>query len=231
MSSTGPPPASKHGGRAAWAWEGTPMKPGTKSRARAWRVGAFALLSLVLLATAIVLLAGGRWWTPTDAAVMRFAHSVYGLKPGAPVVFRGVQLGTVSSIGLAPLGAPRCRGVHPGGGQAGPRQAARTAGRRRHPRSPGRAGCRGAPGHAKPAHRTALHRHRHRRGARTSCRHTHAVRGHRVSRHRRHGRERTGRHSHRRQPPASPANPTCDHGPGPLGTRPGRHRHRPAHTG
>ncbi len=67
----------------------------------AWRVGAFAVVGLAALVLAVVL-AGGRWFAPTERAVMRFDSSVYGLQAGAPVVFRGVRLGLVQRIGLGP---------------------------------------------------------------------------------------------------------------------------------
>ena len=69
----------------------------------AWRVGLFALVGLSLLALAVVL-AGGHWFVPREAALMRFTTSVYGLQVGAPVVFRGVRLGQITSVELAPAG-------------------------------------------------------------------------------------------------------------------------------
>lgn len=70
-------------------------------RPAALRVGAFAMAGLALLALALVT-AGGRWWSTTERAVMHFQTSVYGLQVGAPVVLRGVQVGRVTAIGLAP---------------------------------------------------------------------------------------------------------------------------------
>jgi paraquat-inducible protein B len=69
-------------------------------RPAAWRVGALSLLGLALLGAALVWI-GGRWFTPTERALMRFQTSVYGLQPGAPVVLRGVRVGWVDGIGLA----------------------------------------------------------------------------------------------------------------------------------
>jgi paraquat-inducible protein B len=43
---------------------------------------------------------GGRFFTRKEYAVMHFSGSIYGLQVGAPVVFRGVRLGSVTSIGL-----------------------------------------------------------------------------------------------------------------------------------
>ncbi len=69
----------------------------------AWRVGVFALIGTVLLVVALVLV-GGHWFTRTEPARVRFAASVQGLQQGAPVVFRGVRVGRVEDIGLAPPG-------------------------------------------------------------------------------------------------------------------------------
>jgi len=69
----------------------------------AWRVGVFALIGTMLLVVALVLV-GGHWFTRTEPARVRFAASVQGLQQGAPVVFRGVRVGRVEDIGLAPPG-------------------------------------------------------------------------------------------------------------------------------
>jgi len=70
----------------------------------AWRVGALALAGIVLLGLAVAAV-GGQWFSPRDHAVMRFERSVYGLNVGAPVVLRGVRVGQVTAVGLAPAGA------------------------------------------------------------------------------------------------------------------------------
>lgn len=68
----------------------------------AWRIGAFAVSGLAVLLAAIVVV-GGRWFSPTESAAMRFSGSVWGLQVGAPVVLRGVRVGEVTRIGLGPL--------------------------------------------------------------------------------------------------------------------------------
>jgi len=73
--------------------------------AAALRVGALALAGLVLLVLAAVL-AGGSWFAATERAMLRFETSVFGLQAGAPVVLRGVQVGQVDSVALAPLAGP-----------------------------------------------------------------------------------------------------------------------------
>jgi len=70
---------------------------------RALRLGLFALVGLGLGVLAVVLL-GGRWLTASEVAEMRFERSVYGLQVGAPVVLRGVRVGQVTAVGLAPAG-------------------------------------------------------------------------------------------------------------------------------
>lgn len=69
----------------------------------AWRVGALALAGIVLLGLAIAAV-GGQWFSPRERALMRFERSVYGLNVGAPVVLRGVRIGQVTAVGLAPAG-------------------------------------------------------------------------------------------------------------------------------
>jgi paraquat-inducible protein B len=67
-------------------------------RASATRIGAFVVGGLVLLALVIVVVAGNQLFTRKELAVMNFDGSVYGLQVGAPVVFRGVRIGSVSAI-------------------------------------------------------------------------------------------------------------------------------------
>ena len=61
-------------------------------------IGLFIVAGLALLLVTIVGLAGNRLFTTKERAVMHFSGSVYGLQVGAPVVFRGVRVGSVSSI-------------------------------------------------------------------------------------------------------------------------------------
>ena len=64
-------------------------------------IGGFVLGALILALAAIFLLAGGELWQKKSRYVMYFEGSVYGLQIGAPVVFRGVNIGTVKRIGIA----------------------------------------------------------------------------------------------------------------------------------
>ena len=74
-------------------------------RANATRIGLFVVVGLSLLVAAIVAVSGGRLFASNERAVMYFKGSVYGLQLGAPVVFRGVRLGSVVSIGVVHDGA------------------------------------------------------------------------------------------------------------------------------
>jgi paraquat-inducible protein B len=69
-------------------------------RPPAARVGLFALIGVGLLVAAVTLIWGGRLFASTEPAVLHFRGSVYGLQVGAPVVFRGVRIGSVKSIGV-----------------------------------------------------------------------------------------------------------------------------------
>ena len=94
----GPLPSAHPGVQGA---EGRPVSAGNGMQGAAWRVGALALGGIVLLGLAIAAV-GGQWFTPRDRAVMRFERSVYGLNVGAPVVLRGVRVGQVAAVALAP---------------------------------------------------------------------------------------------------------------------------------
>jgi len=64
-------------------------------------IGGFVIGALALAMAAIFLLSGGDLWKKKSRYVMYFEGSVYGLQVGAPVVFRGVTIGTVKHIGIA----------------------------------------------------------------------------------------------------------------------------------
>lgn len=61
-------------------------------------IGSFVVAGIALIATAIIALAGNSYFTRKERTVMHFSGSVYGLQVGAPVVFRGVRVGSVESI-------------------------------------------------------------------------------------------------------------------------------------
>ena len=64
-------------------------------------IGAFVLGAIALAIAAVVLLAGDQWFRQdVSRFVMYFHGSVNGLNVGSPVMFRGVNIGTVTDIQL-----------------------------------------------------------------------------------------------------------------------------------
>ena len=63
-------------------------------------IGAFVVGGLALLVLALVVVAGGEFFERKERAVMYFSNSIYGLEVGAPVMFRGVRVGSVKRIGI-----------------------------------------------------------------------------------------------------------------------------------
>jgi paraquat-inducible protein B len=63
-------------------------------------IGVFVIGALVLLMTAIVVFGSGDLFKKTNKFVLYFDGSVKGLAIGAPVMFRGVSIGTVKDISL-----------------------------------------------------------------------------------------------------------------------------------
>ncbi len=68
---------------------------------RAWRLGLFTLLGLALLLAAVVAVFGLRVFDRSERARLHFEGSLVGLSPGAPVLFRGLPMGSVTGIGVA----------------------------------------------------------------------------------------------------------------------------------
>jgi paraquat-inducible protein B len=63
-------------------------------------IGAFVLGALGLVVAGVVVFGSGKFFTKVNKDVMFFEGSVKGLQIGAPVVFRGVQIGHVTDIVL-----------------------------------------------------------------------------------------------------------------------------------
>lgn len=63
-------------------------------------IGLFVVMSLVLLVAGIVVFGSGSLFKRTNKFVLYFDGSVKGLSIGAPVVFRGVSIGSVRDISL-----------------------------------------------------------------------------------------------------------------------------------
>ena len=63
-------------------------------------IGAFVLGALLLAVTAVIVIGSGRYFRRTSPFVLYFPGSVNGLRVGAPVKFRGVEIGSVEDIRL-----------------------------------------------------------------------------------------------------------------------------------
>ncbi|MBN2032854.1 MAG: MCE family protein [Deltaproteobacteria bacterium] len=63
-------------------------------------IGVFVLGAIVLLVIAVVVLGSGKFFRKTIKAVCFFEGSVAGLNAGAPVVFNGVRIGSVTDLVL-----------------------------------------------------------------------------------------------------------------------------------
>lgn|SRR6185437_15973632 len=69
-------------------------------------VGTFVLGAVALAVAAIIILGSGRLFTHQHLFALYFSSDVNGLKVGAPVKFRGVEIGSVTAI-LLSVGTPR----------------------------------------------------------------------------------------------------------------------------
>jgi paraquat-inducible protein B len=63
-------------------------------------IGGFVVLAVILMAASLVVFGSGKFFKKTVQCVMYFNEPVKGLSVGAPVLFRGVQIGSVTSIVL-----------------------------------------------------------------------------------------------------------------------------------
>lgn len=69
-------------------------------RASPTKVGAFVVGAAVLAVAAVLLFGSSRWFDERTRFVIYFDQSLMGLSVGSPVIFQGVQVGTVSDIHL-----------------------------------------------------------------------------------------------------------------------------------
>jgi paraquat-inducible protein B len=72
-----------------------------KNRSNPKLIGAFVLGAVALAVGAVVVLGSGRLFRKTDTFVLFFNGNVNGLRVGAPVKIKGVQIGSVSNILLS----------------------------------------------------------------------------------------------------------------------------------
>lgn len=73
-----------------------------KSATQVTTIGIFVIAALALLVVLIVTMGGNKWAQEFISYRLYFNSSVKGLTIGAPVMFRGISIGEVSQINLAP---------------------------------------------------------------------------------------------------------------------------------
>jgi paraquat-inducible protein B len=61
-------------------------------------IGAFVVLAVIIMAASLVVFGSGKFFQKTVKCVMFFNGSVKGLTVGSPVLFQGVQIGSVVSV-------------------------------------------------------------------------------------------------------------------------------------
>jgi paraquat-inducible protein B len=61
-------------------------------------IGGFVVIAVFLLAASVVIFGTGKFFKQTDKYVLHFDGSIKGLNAGAPVLFQGVRIGSVTSI-------------------------------------------------------------------------------------------------------------------------------------
>jgi paraquat-inducible protein B len=61
-------------------------------------IGVFVVIAVVIMAASLVIFGSGKFFQKTQKFVMYFDGSIMGLNVGSPVLFQGVQIGSVDSI-------------------------------------------------------------------------------------------------------------------------------------
>ena len=61
-------------------------------------IGVFVVIAVIIMAASLVVFGSGKFFQKTVKCVMYFDGSVKGLSVGSPVLFQGVQIGSVVSI-------------------------------------------------------------------------------------------------------------------------------------
>ncbi len=72
------------------------------SQAEKFKIGLFVVASLTLAIGVVIWLGASRWFKESQTVVAYFSESVQGLERGSPVKFRGVPVGSVDRIRMAP---------------------------------------------------------------------------------------------------------------------------------
>jgi ABC-type transporter Mla subunit MlaD len=63
-------------------------------------IGGFVVLAVLIMAASLVVFGSGKFFKKTNKYILYFDESIKGLSVGAPVLFQGVQIGSVTSIVL-----------------------------------------------------------------------------------------------------------------------------------
>ncbi len=63
-------------------------------------IGGFVVLAVIIMAASLVVFGSGKFFQKTNKYILYFGESVKGLSVGAPVLFQGVPVGSVTSITL-----------------------------------------------------------------------------------------------------------------------------------
>jgi paraquat-inducible protein B len=71
-----------------------------RNRTKPALVGLFVLGGLVLAFVGLLAFGGLRWFEPSQQAVVYFNEPLSGLSAGAPVTFRGIEIGSVSRLAI-----------------------------------------------------------------------------------------------------------------------------------
>jgi paraquat-inducible protein B len=61
-------------------------------------IGGFVVLAVIIMAASLVVFGSGKFFKKTNKYVLYFNESIKGLSVGAPVLFQGVQVGSVTDI-------------------------------------------------------------------------------------------------------------------------------------
>ena len=63
-------------------------------------IGGFVILAVLIMAASLVVFGSGKFFQKTNKYILYFDGSIMGLSVGAPVLFQGVPVGSVTSITL-----------------------------------------------------------------------------------------------------------------------------------
>ncbi|MDO9071221.1 MAG: MlaD family protein [Deltaproteobacteria bacterium] len=63
-------------------------------------IGGFVVLAVIIMAASLVVFGSGKFFKKTNKYILYFDESIKGLSAGAPVLFQGVPVGSVTSITL-----------------------------------------------------------------------------------------------------------------------------------